>query len=226
MIQLKVAGESADIPLTFDAKKLIIAGWTGRDAETLEAHILELESLGVARPKAVPIFYRIDAGLVTTSESVQLVGHDSSGEVEAVLYKHEGALYVGVGSDHTDRKLETVSITLSKQVCAKPVSDTVWRWTDVADHWDELQLRSSLPRTGEVYQEGVTAGLRRPDELLTLYESREGTVPDGTIMFCGTLPVAGGIRFAEEMQIELSDPVRGRSLRHRYAVEALPIAEL
>ncbi len=95
-----------------------------------------------------------------------MVGREGSGEVEAVLWKHDGELYVGVGSDHTDRKLETVGITLSKQVCAKPVSTTIWPWREVSAHWDELLLRSSLPATGEVYQEGAVSGLRRPDELL------------------------------------------------------------
>ncbi len=31
-------------------------------------------------------------------------------------------LFVGVGSDHTDRKAETINVSLSKQMCAKPVS--------------------------------------------------------------------------------------------------------
>lgn len=225
MIDLIIQDSTGTTPLAFTPRKLVIAGWTGRDKAVLEAHIEELEALGIARPKAVPIFYRVSADLLTTAPTVEMVGRDGSGEVEAVLWKHDGELYVGVGSDHTDRKLEAVGITLSKQVCAKPVSTTVWRWRDVAAHWDELVLRSTLPRTRETYQEGVTAGLRRPDELLALYESREGVVPDGTVMFCGTLPVHGGIRFADEMALELVDPVRDRVLRHAYAVNALPIAE-
>lgn len=225
MIDLVIQESTGTTTLAFTPRKLVIAGWTGRDTAVLEAHIEELEALGVARPKAVPIFYRVSAGLLTTALTVEMVGRDGSGEVEAVLWKHGGELYVGVGSDHTDRKLEAVGITLSKQVCAKPVSTTVWPWRDVAAHWDELVLRSTLPRTSGIYQEGSTAGLRRPDELLALYESREGVVPDGTVMFCGTLPVQGGIRFADEMVLELIDPVRDRVLRHSYSVDVLPIAE-
>ena len=33
------------------SKNLVIAGWTGRNVEALEAHIRELEALGVKRPK-------------------------------------------------------------------------------------------------------------------------------------------------------------------------------
>ena len=43
-----------------------IAGWTGRNLAALEAHIKELEALGVKRPKSVPIFYRNAASLLTT----------------------------------------------------------------------------------------------------------------------------------------------------------------
>ena len=225
MIDLVIHHDTGSEPLAFRPRALVIAGWTGRDAAVLEAHIEELAALGVARPRAVPVFYRVSASQLTTEASVEMVGVDGSGEVEAVLWKHGGELYVGVGSDHTDRKLEAVGITLSKQVCAKPVSAEVWPWREVSAHWDDLRLRSTLSPTGEVYQEGPVSGLRRPDELLAEYEAREGVVPDGTVMFCGTLPVHGGIRFADGMALELIDPVRGRALHRQYSVTVLPIAE-
>lgn len=225
MINLVIQQDAGNEPLAFTPRKLVIAGWTGRDTAVLEAHIEELAALGVARPSAVPIFYRVSASQLTTEPSVEMVGRDGSGEVEAVLWKHGGELYVGVGSDHTDRKLETVGITLSKQVCSKPVSAVIWPWREVSAHWDDLRLRSTLPGTGEVYQEGPVSGLRRPDDLLAEYEAREGVAPDGTVMFCGTLPVQGGIRFADGMGVELIDPVRSRALRHHYSVTVLPIAE-
>jgi hypothetical protein len=37
-------------------KQLVIAGWTGRDINAFEAHIRELEAIGVRRPKSTPIF--------------------------------------------------------------------------------------------------------------------------------------------------------------------------
>ncbi len=33
----------------------------------------------------------------------------------------DGKRYLGIGSDHTDRKVETYNITVSKQMCDKPV---------------------------------------------------------------------------------------------------------
>jgi hypothetical protein len=124
---------------------LVIAGWTGRNVEALEAHIRELEAIGVKRPKSVPIFYRVACSLLTTASAIEVMADKSSGEVECVLYALQDGLWLGVGSDHTDRKAETVGVTLSKQLCAKPVGATLWRYDEVKPHWDKLKLRSYVP---------------------------------------------------------------------------------
>ena len=67
---------------------------------------------------------------------MQVTGEESSGEAEFVLVKDAGEVYVGVASDHTDRQVETYGITVSKQMCDKPCSNTLWRLSDVAGHWD------------------------------------------------------------------------------------------
>src|SRR5690349_20017625 len=131
-----------------EINSLVIAGWTGRNVEALEAHIKELEAIGVKRPKSVPIFYRVAYSLMTTAPSIEVMADKSSGEVEFVLYALNDGLWLGVGSDHTDRKAETVGVTLSKQLCAKPVGDRLWRYDDVKPHWDKLVLRSVVPGEG------------------------------------------------------------------------------
>ena len=84
-------------------RQLIIAGWTGRNQEAVEKHIRELEAIGVRRPKSTPIFYRVSASLLTTDDMIDVLGENSSGEVECVLHAIDGEIFVGVGSDHTDR---------------------------------------------------------------------------------------------------------------------------
>jgi hypothetical protein len=44
-------------------------------------------------------------------------------------------------------------------------------------------------------------------------------------MYCGTLAVRGGIGGGERFEIELHDPLLGRSLRHEYAIRSLAIAD-
>ena len=126
-------------------KNLVIAGWTGRNVTALEAHIKELEAIGVKRPKTVPIFYRVASSLLSTATSIEVMADKSSGEVEFVLFALDDGLWLGLGSDHTDRKAETIGVTLSKQLCGKPVGTTLWRYDEVKPHWDKLVLRSFVP---------------------------------------------------------------------------------
>lgn len=204
-------------------QNLVIAGWTGRNVAALEAHIKELEAIGVMRPKTVPIFYRVARSLLTTEPSIEVMADKSSGEVEFVLYSLEDGLWVGIGSDHTDRKAETVGVTLSKQLCAKPVGSTLWRYDEVKPHWDKLVLRSFVPDGGKrrLYQEGPVTNMRSPEELIRLYTGSDKLAP-GTAMFCGTFAVHGEISYSGTFDMELEDPVLGRKLTHGYHIVSLP----
>lgn len=211
---------------TIPIDTLVIAGWTGRDTVAMEKHIRELEELGVKRPAYTPVFYRVAADRLSVASTMQVTGEESSGEVEFVLVKDGGETYVGIASDHTDRQVETYGITVSKQMCDKPCSNTLWRLSDVAGHWDELLLRSYATIDGErvLYQEGKVTAMRAPQDLLDQFAQRGGQFVDGTAMLCGTLAAIGGIRPAERFEFVLEDPVLGRTLRHAYSIETLPVA--
>lgn len=211
-------------PLSVELRRLVIAGWTGRDQVALEKHIRELEELGIPRPASTPIFYRVAASRVTTRPVIEVSGEASSGEVEFFLLRHAGVLYVGLGSDHTDRKAEAVGVALSKQMCEKPVAPVLWEFSSVEPHWDQLVLRSWIWEDGKrvLYQEGNVTAMRPPQELMARF-SPDG-LEDGTLMFCGTLAAKGGIRPSVRFDMELADPVRGQALRHSYDVLTLPVA--
>src|ERR1700731_3204565 len=78
--------------------RTLIAGWTGRDVAALEKHIRELEAIGVKRPKTTPIFYRVAASLLTSDNTIEVLGDQSSGEAECVVYGRDDGLFVGLGS--------------------------------------------------------------------------------------------------------------------------------
>jgi len=202
----------------------IIAGWTGRDPIAREKHIVELEALGVARPSSTPIYYRVSRSLLTTAGQIEVVGDSSSGEVEFVLIRDGDRMWLGAGSDHTDRKVETYNITVSKQLCEKPVAPDLWDFEEVVGHWDSLQLRSWIKENGEwrIYQEGAITAMLPPGEIVAGYQAA-GKLADGSVMFCGTLAAIGGIRPSSGFSFELSDPVLGRRISHSYEVVALPI---
>lgn len=211
---------------TVGVRSAVIAGWTGRDKAALEKHIVELEALGVKRPTSTPIFYRVAAARLTIDDTIEAVGSASSGEVEYVLLQHGGETWVGVGSDHTDREVETYGITVSKQVCDKPIAPRFWRFDEVAPHWDRLVTRAWIVECGArtLYQEGPVSAMLSPADLIAGYAAGAGTLTDETLMFCGTHAAHGGIRTADRFEFEIEDPILGRSIRHGYDVAVLPIA--
>lgn len=208
---------------TLEIRAAVIAGWTGRDKAALEKHIRELEELGVPRPASTPIYYRVAAARFTTAAVIECSGPESSGEVEFMLLQSGGRRFIGVGSDHTDRKVETYNITVSKQMCDKPVAPELWALDDVLPHFDSLVLRAFATIDGvrALYQEGPVAAMLPPAEILAGYAPGFG---EGTAMFCGTLAAHGGIRPAERFEFELEDPVLGRTIRHGYDIVVLPVA--
>jgi len=213
----------------------VIAGWTGRDAAAVEKHIKELEELGVKRPATTPIFYRVSAARLTCASEIEAVGEASGGEAEFVLLQHGGRLWVGAGSDHTDREAEKYGVTVSKQMCDKPIAPQFWAYDEVIPHWDRLVLRSHVVEGGErkLYQEGAVSAMLHPQDLLERHrasqdgreraDAKGGKLAEGTMMFGGTLEARGGVRPTQEFAFELEDPVLGRKIAHAYRVRTLPI---
>jgi hypothetical protein len=213
-LSLRLEGDETSVAID----TVIVAGWAGRDRAAVEEHIAELEALGVPRPSTVPVFYRVSVTRLTTESRLESTAA-SSGEVEPVLLQHAGRLWVGVGSDHTDREVESYGVAVSKQLCDKPIATDLWAYDSVSDHWDDLVLRSWVD-DDVAYQEGPLAGLLHPDSLRPLAQPQ---LRDGTLMFCGTLAAIGGIRPAERFRYELADPVLGRSIGSAYTMVTLPL---
>jgi len=203
---------------------LVVAGWTGRDRAAVEKHIAELAALGVKPPATTPIFYRAAAARLTIAEEIEVLGDASSGEAEFVLLQHGGRLWVGAGSDHTDREVEKYGVSVSKQMCDKPIAAEFWPMVEVAPHWDKLMLRGYISENGKrvLYQEGSVAAMLDPLELIDKFAGKSG-LREGTLMFCGTLSAIGGVRPSGAFEFELDDPVLNRKIHHRYRMRTLPV---
>jgi hypothetical protein len=223
-IAFTLDSKGAQTPLDLIITQGVIAGWTGRDPVARDHHIRELEALGIAPPASTPIYYRCAARRFTTDGMIESTGEESSGEVEFCLIASGGKTYVGVGSDHTDRKVETYNITVSKQMCDKPIAPVLWDLTEVEGHWDDIILRSWATIDGErvLYQEGKLSGMLPVAELI-----KKGfdaaTLPDGTAMFGGTFAAKGGIRPASRFDYEIEDPVLNRKISHGYEIKTLAV---
>ena len=219
-----VVADGAATPLTLSIDQAVIAGWTGRDPVARDKHIAELEAIGIARPATTPIYYRCSARRLTTDDVIEVCGGDSSGEVEFVLIGWQGRILVGLGSDHTDRKVESYSVTVSKQMCDKPMSPVLWDLSDVIGHWDQMVLRSWAWFDGQrtLYQEGTLDAMLPVRELIERGFGKSG-FPDGCAMFGGTFAAKGGIRPSVRFEYELEDTVLQRKLTHAYDVIVLPV---
>jgi hypothetical protein len=211
-------------PLTLPIDNAVVAGWTGRDPVARDKHIAELEAIGIARPATTPIYYRVSARRLTTEDSIEVCGGDSSGEVEFILIGWQGRIFVGTASDHTDRKVESYNVTVSKQMCDKPIAPVLWELEEVIDHWDQMILRAFAWIDGKrvLYQEGTLDAMLPVAELIKGCFGDKG-MPDGYAMFGGTFAAKGGIRPASRFEFELEDPVLKRVIRHGYDLIELPI---
>src|SRR3954451_1196195 len=219
-----IDAQGTTTPLTLPIDQAVIAGWTGRDPVARDKHIAELEAIGIARPATTPIFYRVASRRLTTADSIEVSGSQTSGEVEFVLIGWEGRTFVGVGSDHTDRKVESYSVTVSKQMCDKPMASGLWELEEVAGHWDRMILRAFAWIGGArvLYQEGTLDAMLPVADLVRGCFGAAG-LPDGCAMFGGTFAAKGGIRPASRFEFELEDPVLKRRIGHGYDVIELPV---
>jgi hypothetical protein len=193
-------------PLRFTVRRLLVAGYTGRDPEAVRLHIEELEREGVPPPAHVPTLFLANPTTLQLGGTIWAYDGSSSGEVEYVLLIGAGDVYVCIGSDHTDRGLETLSVDKSKQIYPRILSREAWRLDDLIGDWDELGLRSAVGDAGALadYQRGTLGQLIRPEKLLELLGPAR--VP-GTAVLSGTLPVLDGrIRFTPHFEAELTSP--------------------
>jgi hypothetical protein len=127
---------------------------------------------------------------LAVDSAIEVYGNKTSGEVEYVLLVvTEGEIYVGLGSDHTDRHLEESDIPRAKQICPNLVSRTVWPLDEVEDHWDDLLMSATAVKNVEEipYQEGRLGLLLNPSELLAFVKSQIPGLMKNLVIFSGTM---------------------------------------
>ncbi len=207
----------------FDVKRVFNAGWAGSDRAAVQHHIDELAAVGVPAPMHVPTLFALGNHMLTTADAIQVHGVETSGEVEYVLIRHRGEIFVTVGSDQTDRRLEKHSIPKSKNLCLNVMAADVWPYDEVRGHFSQLIIDCSVVRGGveSPYQHDLTAALIGPDYWIAELESRLGGIEDGLVLFSGTIGTIAGLVVGDAYSFKLIDPVLNRSIEHHYACEVL-----
>ncbi len=177
-----------------------------------------MRAAGVLPPTEVPIVFPVARAMLTQESAIEIYAPESSGEVEYVMIAAQDRVAITVGSDHTDRKVEPLSIELSKRVCPNVMARTAWDYAEIATHVDDLVLRSWVRSEGRwhPYQEAPLSALLPPEYWLArLAQSHRGS--DAIVLFSGTIPTAGGaLQYGDGFRVSLEDPRRRRTITHEY----------
>lgn len=224
-IQLKLQKNGREIAVPFHVDRMVNAGFTGRDQKEVRHHLDELSAKGIEVPTETPLIYPVIPGTLTTAEKIVVYGPETSGEIEYVLFiKNETEIYVGIGSDHTDRKLEETDIPRAKQMCPNIVSPAVWDLGDVAGHWDDLVMSCRVKKDGRdlEYQKGSLDLLMSPVELMAFVAAKVTGPLSDTVIFSGTVKMeTPEFVFADHFSGRLTDPVLKRELAVTYRIHPM-----
>jgi hypothetical protein len=161
---------------------------------------------------------------VTTAGKIETIERKTSGEVEFVLLIRGETILVGIGSDHTDRRLETVDLIKSKQACPNVLGGTVWEFEEVRGHWDNLVMESWVRLNSAdkwtPYQSASVAAILPPLQVMELVRSRIcDSRMDGMLIFSGTIPIQdGNVVYGSGFRCALTDPILKRSLHCTYDI--------
>ncbi len=224
-IQLSLQKNNTLTPLSFSFDKMINAGFTGRDQKEVKHHLDELSAKGIDVPDSTPVLYPVIPSALTTKTECDVYGDETSGEIEYVLFvKDKKTIYVGIGSDHTDRNLEEHDIPRAKQISPNLTSPVVWDLNDVDGHWDDLTMECSVQKEGKtlLYQKGGLGLLMSPDELLELISKKIQGPLENLVIFSGTVKMeTDDFVFADNFSGLLTDPTLNRSIGFEYKVNPL-----
>jgi len=204
---------------------MVNAGYVGRNQDEVRRHIEELAAKGIPGPRTTPTLYPVICRTLVTDEKIEVYGDQTCGEVEYVLLvQDESTVYVGLGSDHTDRHLEKADIPRAKQICPNVISRTVWPLSEVEGHWDELDISSKMSNGREeiLYQKGRLELIMDPRSLMRFVLTKIPGPLDGTVIYSGTIgSLTGGFVFGRRFVAELFDPKLNRRLNLAYDVNML-----
>ena len=224
-IELVLESKQERRQLTFNYSRMINAGYVGKNQQEVRRHIEELAAKGIPGPKSIPVLFPVVCHALTTDSVIDVYGSETSGEVEYVLcVVSEDEVYVGLGSDHTDRHLEETDIPRSKQICPNLMSRAVWPLEEVESHWDDLLITASVAKDGKdtLYQEGHLGLLLNPAELMSFVKSKIPGPLENLIIFSGTMGMlTGEFVFGESFSAKLIDEKLNRRLEISYDIRPL-----
>jgi len=220
---LNLEEKNSNNQIAFNVHHMFNAGFSGSDQKDVQKHVSELAKLGIPAPNTIPMLFPVSNNLATTSQNIQVQHSHTSGEIEYVLLWGKDDIYITVGSDHTDRLAEKYGIPLSKQVYPNILASSVWPFSDIKDHFDQIEILSWVNQGNSmvIYQKGKLGDLMSPEKWVEHFNKMNAN-NTGNVFFSGTIDTKEGtLVFGDRYILELNDPVLNRSIKHEYSVEVL-----
>jgi len=220
-MKFNIISKGGNKDLDLIPEHVYVVGYSGSNKEKIYEHIRELEEqLNVAPPKKIPTVFEVSKEMLTQDKNLYFVGEKTSGECEFVIIMKDSKIYIGLGSDHSDRELEAISVPKAKQICLKPVSKEVWEYEEIKDHFSKIKL--SAKSDWKDYQEGTLADIISVEEILEELKKSLGAPVDNCVIFSGTVPLVAGYEYGNNFSLELNDEVLGRKIAFDYDVNVVP----
>ena len=210
--------------VSIDIRGTIRCGYTARDRSAVEQHIEKLKHDGVPVPPATPMYFPTPPRGLTFSPVLWVDGDETSGEIEFVILAYKDEIFIGVGSDHTDRNMERYNVMKAKLVCPAVMSRQLWVYREIKEHFDAIEIRSWAVTGTEriLYQESTLRHILAPEDLLDRVKGVVDGPLQGLAVFSGTPPLLEGKDiYADRFEGELYDPYRKLRLTVGYEVRQL-----
>ena len=149
---------------------------------------------------------------LTGDAAIEGVGGETLGVGAVALIAASAGALIGIGSDHVDGALAD-DPARARQVCAKPLARSVWRFAEIAGHLDEVVLGTrAVDGAGRSHETEIALS-----EIAALPGEEE--VPRATVVFAHAN--ADALPGPASVTVTLEDRRLSRRLAHRYAVRVL-----
>lgn len=215
--------------VSFEIARIANLGMAGRDYpddEEVQQQLNAMNEAGVETPEELPFVTPKPRHLMTTSDSIQVNSAETAGEPEFVLLPTEKHLYVGVGNDHKAYDLAQRAMHTANSTCPSVVSNQVWVFDEISDHWDDVRLRSWIELDGslESYHQASMEAFMRPEKIRSRVAESISQPVTNTAIWSGTIGSDGVDPFPEIVSgcsyiVQLYDPVVDRRLTTSYDVQ-------
>lgn len=158
--------------------------------------------------------FPVSVDRLTGDDTIEVVGGETGALGALALIASSAGALVGIGADHFDRALAS-DPGRARQICAKPLARSVWRFAEIAGHLDALVLIT-----------GTTDGAGRSSESETPVSAiaalpADGAVPPATAILAHPGAEGNAPPGLVSVTVTLEDRRLARRLTHRYRVRVL-----